>query len=37
MRSERGRLIDVVETIEKMKRYTTRGKGAFDCGELTRR
>lgn len=34
MRSDRDRLIDILEAIEKIERYTGRGKDAFDSDEL---
>lgn len=34
MRSDRERLIDILETIEKIERYVSRGKRAFDSEEL---
>jgi len=34
MRSDRERLIDIVEAIENIERYTAKGKDAFDSDEL---
>jgi uncharacterized protein with HEPN domain len=34
MRSDRERLIDILEVIEKIERYAARGKKAFDSEEL---
>lgn len=34
MRSDRERLIDILEAIEKIERYVARGKIAFDSEEL---
>jgi uncharacterized protein with HEPN domain len=34
MRSDRERLIDILEAIEKIERYVSRGKKAFDSDEL---
>lgn len=34
MRSDRERLIDILEAIEKIDRYVARGKKAFDSEEL---
>lgn len=34
MRSDRERLIDILEAIEKIERYVARGRKAFDSEEL---
>lgn len=34
MRSDRERLIDMLEAIEKIERYTPRGRQAFEMDEL---
>jgi uncharacterized protein with HEPN domain len=34
MRSDRERLVDILEAIEKIERHTTGGKEAFDSDEL---
>ncbi len=34
MRSDKERLIDILEAIEKIERYVSRGKNAFDSEEL---
>ncbi len=34
MRSDRERLIDILEAIEKIERYAAGGKKAFDTEEL---
>ena len=34
MRSDRERLIDIPEAIEKIERYVSRGRNAFDSDEL---
>ena len=34
MRSDRERLTDILETLEKLERYTPRGKQAFENDEM---
>jgi uncharacterized protein with HEPN domain len=34
MRSERERLLDILEAIERIEKYARRGKEAFDNDEL---
>ncbi len=34
MRSERERLLDVLEAIERIEKYASEGKGAFEADEL---
>lgn len=34
MRSERERLLDILEAIERIEKYTRGGKGAFEADEL---
>ena len=34
MRSERERLLDILEAIERIEKYSARGKGAFEKDEL---
>ena len=34
MRSERERLLDILEAIERIEKYAVEGKGAFDADEL---
>jgi len=34
MRSDRDRLIDILEAVEKIERYVSRGRKAFDSEEL---
>jgi uncharacterized protein with HEPN domain len=34
MRSDRGRLADILEAIEKIDRYVSRGRQAFEADEM---
>ncbi len=34
MRSERERLLDILEAIERIEKYAAEGKGAFEADEL---
>jgi uncharacterized protein with HEPN domain len=34
MRSDRERLLDILEAIERIEKYATRGKNAFEEDEL---
>ncbi len=34
MRSERERLLDILEAIERIEKYAEEGKGAFEMDEL---
>jgi uncharacterized protein with HEPN domain len=34
MRDDRKRLLDIIEAIERIEKYASRGREAFDCDEL---